>query len=323
MLPLHPTKLAARAQHALRRLRNEGPALIWDKCRQLRLASEWSALASARHYFEDKVGLEIGGPSSLFGRGSALPVYGLGRRFDNCNFAESTAWVQDQQSGETFVFDEFKRPGNQFFAEASSMDVVSDEAYDFAVSSHCLEHLANPLLALQEWRRVLKSGGALLLVLPHKDGTFDRLRPVTQLSHLIADYSHHTPETDLTHLDEVLRLHDLTRDPGSPDFETFKARCEANAIHRCIHHHVFNTPLAVELVDWADFQIVNVQLLRPFHIVVLAQKPRPDVPKNNMAFLPLDAGRTWRSPFPSDQRTYRCGESPSGRGLTFAPLARS
>jgi ubiquinone/menaquinone biosynthesis C-methylase UbiE len=38
-----------------------------------------------------------------------------------------------------------------------------------------LEHLPNPLQAVFEIRRVLKPGGQLLLVLPWKDATFDRV----------------------------------------------------------------------------------------------------------------------------------------------------
>jgi len=32
--------------------------------------------------------------------------------------------------------------------------------YDFLLASHCLEHMANPLCAFQEWLRVLKKKGS-------------------------------------------------------------------------------------------------------------------------------------------------------------------
>lgn len=38
---------------------------------------------------------------------------------------------------------------------------------DFIFSSHCLEHLANPIAALEHWKTRLKSGGVLFLYLPH------------------------------------------------------------------------------------------------------------------------------------------------------------
>lgn len=46
--------------------------------------------------------------------------------------------------------------------------------YDFVFSSHCLEHLVNPVQALEHWRDRLKSGGVLLLYLPHPDMTYWR-----------------------------------------------------------------------------------------------------------------------------------------------------
>lgn len=304
MSRLIPTQLPARARRAYRRLRAEGLELAKDKFQQLRLPAEWTARATAERFFRNKVGVEVGGPTGLFQGDSVLPVYGLANRVDNCNFAGQTAWVRDQKEGATFLFDPSKPPGIQFFREASALDGLSDQSYDFVLSSHCIEHLASPLSGLLEWRRVLKPGGALLLVVPHKDGTFDHRRPVTPLSHLVLDHNQRMPESDLTHLDEVLRLHDPSKDAGSGDFATFKTRCENNLVERCIHHHVFNTHLVVELLDWVDLQIVHVQLLRPFHIVVLAQKPEPGTRTNNGAFLSRNGRPVWTSPLPSDQRNY-------------------
>jgi len=42
-----------------------------------------------------------------------------------------------------------------------------DSSLDFVFSSHCLEHLDSPTLALKEWARILKPGGVLYLYLPH------------------------------------------------------------------------------------------------------------------------------------------------------------
>lgn len=39
--------------------------------------------------------------------------------------------------------------------------------FDFIASSHCLEHLVNPISALEHWQSRIKSGGVLLLYLPH------------------------------------------------------------------------------------------------------------------------------------------------------------
>lgn len=40
---------------------------------------------------------------------------------------------------------------------------------DYIFSSHCLEHMDNPVLALEIWKKALKPGGVLFLYLPHPD----------------------------------------------------------------------------------------------------------------------------------------------------------
>lgn len=40
---------------------------------------------------------------------------------------------------------------------------------DYVFSSHCLEHLENPIAALEHWITRLRPGGCLFLYLPHPD----------------------------------------------------------------------------------------------------------------------------------------------------------
>lgn len=44
--------------------------------------------------------------------------------------------------------------------------------FDYVASSHCLEHLANPIAALEHWRSRLRRGGVLFLYLPHPEMTY-------------------------------------------------------------------------------------------------------------------------------------------------------
>ena len=41
--------------------------------------------------------------------------------------------------------------------------------WDYLFSSHCLEHLADPIEALEHWLARLRSGGVLVLYLPHPE----------------------------------------------------------------------------------------------------------------------------------------------------------
>jgi len=245
-----------------------------------------------------RAGLEIGGPTQLFARDGLLPIYGAIGSLDNCNFSHRTIWEGTIAEGRTFDYDPSGSPGVQFIGEASSLPMIGDEQYDVVLSSHTLEHCANPLKALREWLRVLRRGGVLVLVLPHKDATFDHRRPVTRLAHLLDDERVDTGEADLTHLPEILALHDLALDPPAGDLAAFTERSKLNLANRCLHHHVFDTRLAIEVVDAVGLQVVHAEAALAHHIFVVARKiERAD----NHAFLRPDA--RWRpaSPFASDQ----------------------
>ena len=249
--------------------------------------------------FQNRIGLEIGGPSSIFAW-SGLPVYKSAARIDNCTFGRHTVWEGGITEGATFCYDEHHAPGNQYIAEATDLARFASSSYDFVLSSHMLEHSANPLLALLEWTRVLKEEGTFVLVVPHKDGTFDHCRPVTTLAHLIQDYTRKTDERDLTHLEEILELHDLSLDPEAGDYDAFRQRSMNNFENRCLHHHVFNTFLAVEVVDFIGLQILAVEVFLPYHILVVARKPMSGQGVKNDGFRGMSRPPVWSSPFPSD-----------------------
>ena len=53
--------------------------------------------------------------------------------------------------------------------DANYMEGVPDQKYDFVYSSHCIEHIATPEVALRHWLRILKTGGYLIVFMPHRD----------------------------------------------------------------------------------------------------------------------------------------------------------
>ncbi len=240
--------------------------------------------AQCRSLFRGGAGLEIGGPSHVFKRHGLLPLYPYVGHLDNCNFGGETVWEGRISAGDTFRFHKRRRPGRQYIAEAADLKEIASARYDFVLSSHMIEHAANPLKVLEEWSRVLKDNGHLLLVLPHREGTFDHRRPVTTLAHLIEDYERRMTEADLTHLPEILELTDLSMDPDSGDAEVFRQRCENNVQNRCLHHHVFDTRLAVELVARAGLKILAVETALPHHIFILTQKPGSTLQPDNGRF---------------------------------------
>jgi SAM-dependent methyltransferase len=227
--------------------------------------------APFRRAVEGKRGLEIGGPSRVFQDDNILPIYRWTGALDNCVFAPSTLWEGKRAEGQTFHFHARKPAGFHFIREATDLHGIADAAYDFVLSSHHLEHVANPLRALAEFRRVCRPGGAMVIVLPDHRYTFDHRRKPTPIAHIVEDFRNATDERDLTHLEENLELHDFSRDPlaGSP--EEFRERSRKNFENRGLHHHVFDPENARQMLEAAGLQVEVVECVKPHHIVLLAR----------------------------------------------------
>lgn len=250
-------------------------------------------------------GLEVGGPSAFFGEGGCAPVYLHARGMDNVNFATHTRWEGDIRQGQPFRIRPGAEAGRQLVHEAGALSSVADASYDFVASCHMLEHTANPVKALREWRRVMKPGSALLLVLPHREGTFDRYRPVTALAHMVDDDARDVGEDDTTHLAEVMQLHDLSRDPYQASREDLCAWVENNAVNRGVHHHVFDSLSAAQLVDHAGFSILCVEPEPRESIFVFARKPADGERPDNVRFTTPQAEYLRNSRFRSDRQRSR------------------
>lgn len=220
-------------------------------------------------FVQGKSGLEIGGPSDVFRKGNALPVYEEALCVDNCDFSGATVWAQHQ---EAFVFNSMKKPGKTIVSEGSALKEVGNAAYDFVLSSHNLEHFANPVKALKEWQRVLKPNGALILALPYYQDIFDHRRQPTSVGHMLEDFERGTGEDDLTHLPEILEKHDLSMDLPAGTKEEFHRRSLNNFSNRCLHHHVFDERNSRELLTAVGFEVLSLDTVLSPHILILARR---------------------------------------------------
>lgn len=230
-------------------------------------------LQLSKKLFNDKIGLEIGGISNAsFSEIGFMPIYPFVKNIDNCTFSNNTIWEGLLDQGFNYSYYKNKKKGYQYILEGSFLDSIPSDNYDFLLASHVLEHIANPIKALKEWLRVIKPNGYIVLVLPNKKVTFDHHRPTTEFSHLLDDFKNDTTEEDLTHLDEILELHDLTRDPAAGDFNSFKLRSQNNVSNRCLHHHVFDVTLIQEVINYLNLKLVLVEESTSLDILAIAQK---------------------------------------------------
>ena len=191
----------------------------------------------------------------MYGWRSPLPLYDRVASLDNCDFSDSTIWARHRKE---YRFSSRIPPGKTIIADVG-MPSIPDNTYDFVLSSHSLEHFANPVRALREWKRVTRPSGSLILVLPDYRRTFDHRRPPTPVEHMFDDYLRNIGEDDTTHVPEVLQLHDVELDGGlNPQtLGGLRTRTMNNLSNRCLHHHVFDQSNSAELLNRVGAEILG------------------------------------------------------------------
>jgi len=134
--------------------------------------------ALAHQLLDGLRGLEIGG--------SAHNPFGL--RTLNVD------WIDDP-------FNPFKQEEIALCGRYLPVDIVApgddlpfkDNSIDFVISSHVIEHFYDPIKTIQEWLRVVRPGGYVYMIVPHKERTFDSIHPRTVLAELIQRHEQPNP----------------------------------------------------------------------------------------------------------------------------------
>ncbi len=133
---------------------------------------------------------------------------------------------------------------------AESLSSVPDNSQDFVIANHVLEHCENPLLALENWRRVLKPGGVVYAAIPNKDHTFDIKREVTSQDHILKDYWDGPDESALDHYIDWYKNSTLE---GLKGDALAKRVAEAHEARANIHFHVWDLKAIESLAQLAQF----------------------------------------------------------------------
>lgn len=215
----------------------------------------------------DKSGIEFGGPTELF----SVPHYGMHLyphvNLDGGNIIKNNYFQSNL--GSNFLYGE--KLGRQYDVDCTNEDQLKKlKKYDFVVSSHAIEHFANPIYTLKLWEKyILKSGSYILTIIPDYQYCFDRNRPLTSMDHLIADYVEDIGEDDKTHIEEQKELHDWSYG-GHPQFYDL---CEINHLTRVVHHHTFTIELVEELFSYCGFKKILSFKQDELNIVNLSKVP--------------------------------------------------
>lgn len=95
----------------------------------------------------------------------------------------------------------FKREEVAYTGTYAKVDIVAsgdnlpleDNSVDFVINAHVIEHFYDPIKSIKEWLRVVRPGGYVFIIAPHKERTFDKDRPRTTLAELIDRHEHPNP----------------------------------------------------------------------------------------------------------------------------------
>lgn len=122
--------------------------------------------------------------------------------------------------------------------DGERLESFADQSQDFVIANHFMEHSEDPIGTLAAHLRVIRPGGVLFSAVPDMRETFDSVRPVTTLEHLIRDHQQGPERSRRDHYLEWTMLVDKV----PPD--QVEARADETAASRfSIHFHVW-TPAA-------------------------------------------------------------------------------
>ena len=195
----------------------------------------------------DKIGVEIGGPSY-----TGEVIYQKCKNLDNVVFSKNTVWFEQTEEYNFFP----DKKGKVIISDAVNISTIENNSYDFCFSSHCLEHIANPLKAISEWIRIVKKDGFIIIIVPEKSVCFDHNRNVSSFATLLSQYQKDVGEDDLSTLHEILTNHDLSMDSPAGDFVQFTKRSLDNFNNRCLHHYVYSPELLKEISSYFNCEFI-------------------------------------------------------------------
>jgi SAM-dependent methyltransferase len=125
---------------------------------------------------------------------------------------------------------------------------IDDNAFDFVVSSHVLEHTCNPPRQIEEWLRIVRPGGIVYMIVPDKRFCFDRRREATPLEHFVDEFECDTESITEDHYRDYIVNTDgedgLVRDTSDAYIESCWRQ------QGSIHAHTFTADSFRQFLDY-------------------------------------------------------------------------
>lgn len=157
--------------------------------------------------------------------------------------------------------------------DADRLASFADGSLDFVIANHVLEHLEDPVGALEHLLRVLREGGVVYLTLPDAGRTFDRHRTPTSVEHALRDHREGPHVSRREHYEEWARLIEGVGEDGlARRVAEFEA---ADARH---HFHAWRLDgfLALVLAAGLPCEVVHAQAyVEEFAVILRRAAARP------------------------------------------------
>jgi len=197
----------------------------------------------AHRYLDGLRGIEIGGS---FANSFGLNTLNIDYSDENNIFHQ----MDSKKSGKTAMKVDIVANGDDL--------PFKDNVWDFVINSHVLEHFFDPVKAIEEWLRVIKPGGYLYMIIPHKERTFDHDREITSLPEIIARHNGELKIQDYAHNENSIAKANETKyvmikdGPAPTGFERL-----SKDNHQ--HWNVWNTESFLELMKYLKLNVLEYQ----------------------------------------------------------------
>jgi SAM-dependent methyltransferase len=146
------------------------------------------------------------------------------------------------------------------YLDIETMNGVENESLDFIVAAHVIEHVFNPIGAIDVSLQKLKKGGVLVLCVPDMRFTFDHKRTPTDFTHLMADYLDGGESTKLdSYLEHVRFVHPVLVGEHIIEEKVLEEAKKIMAANLDIHVHC-----------WTLFSFLEMLKSLPFNLNMLS-----------------------------------------------------
>lgn len=163
--------------------------------------------------------------------------------------------------------------------DAERLATIPNESQDFVLANHVIEHMANPIGALEHWLRVLRPGGRLFLAAPDRDFTFDKDRDLTPFDHILDDYRAPSLERDYLHFEDFAQKVSCRVFNVRPESESQQFARELWDMKYSIHYHVWVYQTFLQFLEGAQrilqdvrFQVVSSMETRDDEFIVVLER---------------------------------------------------